>query len=174
MKITKPIIACLAVLAFACDEVDKLLTFTISHDTIFRVENTFPLNVPLEIATPNITTNSEDSFENNDTRADLVKDIKLDRIDLTAVSPAGRDFNFLKSVKVFISTTASNEIALASIDNVPMDVTTVELTPTNAKLDEYVKASSYKLRTEIVTRETLTQDVDVKVSMDFKVTADPL
>jgi hypothetical protein len=174
MKIHTILLACLLLVSFSCKEVDKLLTFTISHSTIFRVEKTFPVSVPLQIATPDITTDSEESFSSHDTRADLVKDIKLDRLDLTAVNPAGRNFNFLKSVKVFMSTTSTNELLIASNEDVPADVTIVELTPTTQKLDDYIKASSYKLRTEIVTREAVTQDVDIRVSMDFKVTADPL
>jgi hypothetical protein len=174
IRFPKALIVLFAMAIAGCDEVDKLLTFKISNSTIFRIESTVPLNVPLEIATPDISTNSNQTFSNNNTSADKVKDIKLENVDLTAVSPAGRNFNFLKSVSIYISTTSTNEILLASVDEVPMNVTTVELTPTTQKLDEYVKASSYKLRTRIVTRETLTQAVDVKASIVFKVTADPL
>jgi hypothetical protein len=174
VRFLKGVILVFVMSVSACDEVDKLLTFKISNSTVFRIENTVPLNVPLEIATPDISTNSSQTFSNNNTRADLVKDIKLESADLTAVSPAGRNFNFLKSVSIYISTTSTNEILLASVEEVPMNVTTVELTPTTQKLDEYVKASSYKLRTRIVTRETLTQAVDVKAEIVFKVTANPL
>jgi hypothetical protein len=159
---------------FACDKVDDLLTFRIGHQTTFTVESTVPLNLPLDIATPDITTNSNQDFENNDTRSDLVKDIKLEHIDLTVTNPSGKNFNFLKSVAIYISTDGSNEILLAYNDAVPTGVTTVELTPTKEKLDQYVKASSYKLRTAIVLRETLTQDVQIKVDIEFKVTAKPL
>lgn len=158
----------------SCDKVDELLTFRIADETTFRVESSVLANLPLEIPTPDITTNSSQDFANNDTRADLVRDIRLEELGLTVTNPAGKNFDFLKSVFIYISTNTSSEIELASAENIPMGATRVMLTPTNEKLDQFVKASSYKLRTRIVTRETLTQDVDVRVSLQFKVTAKPL
>lgn len=163
------------ILMFAnCDDVDKLLTFTISHQVTFRVESSSPLNIPLNIATPDVTTNSSQTFQNNNTKASLVKDVKLEEIDLVITNPSGKTFSFLKSVKLYISTDQSNEIELASQDNIPTTALTVELIPTKEKLDTYVKASSYKLRTSVVTRETLTQPVEIRADLKFKVTAAPL
>jgi hypothetical protein len=47
------------------------------------------------------------------------------------------------------------------------------LTLTLEKLDKYIKASSFKLRTEAVIKETLTTDITVKADIKFRVTADP-
>lgn len=164
----------IAGIILSCDKIDDLLTFYISHDTTFTIESTAPVNLPIDISTPDITTNSSQDFENNNTRSDLVKDIKLNDLNLTIEAPAGKNFNFLKSVHIYISTNSSNEVLLASAEDVPMNVTFVDMTPTESALDSFIKASSYKLRTKIVTRETLTQSVDVKVDMEFKVTAKPL
>jgi hypothetical protein len=159
-------------LVFSCSEVEKLLTFTIGDQTTFRVESTAPL--PLEIATPDVTTNSSEKFENNNTAANLVKNVKLQEVRLTISNPPGKTFSFLKSVNLFISTSQSNALPRASIDNIPAGVSTVTMITTDAKLDEYVKASSYKLRTSVVTRETLSSAVDITVDLSFKVTAAPL
>jgi hypothetical protein len=164
----------LAIVVIACEKIDELLTFYIDHQATITVESASPLNLPIEIATPDIATNSTQSFENNNTRSDLVKDIKLNDIKLTVTDPAGKNFNFLKSVEIYISTNSSNEILLASNENIPMNVSVADLSATEEKLDQYIKASSYKLRTRIVTRETLTQSVDVKVDLEFKVTAKSL
>ena len=61
---------------------------------------------------------------------------------------------------------------LASLDNISTTSGVLDLIPTTEKLDPFIKAPSYGLRTEIVTDETLTQDVDVLVNLRFKVTAD--
>jgi hypothetical protein len=45
---------------------------------------------------------------------------------------------------------------------------------TNARLDKYIKADKYKIRTQVTLKETLTKDVTVKADMRFRVTADPL
>src|SRR4051812_10079822 len=112
---------------FGCSKVDELLTFFISDQTSFRIESSSPLDLPFEIATPDVTTNSSQKFQNNNTSASKVKDVKLEEMRLTVTNPAGKNFNFLKSCKVYISTTQNNEILLASAENIPMNVTTVTL-----------------------------------------------
>lgn len=156
-----------------CKEIDDLLTFTINHQVTFQVENSSPINLPIEIITPEVATNSTQSFQNNNTSANLVKDIKLQEIKLTVENPAGKTFSFLKSIKLFISTGQTSEIELASLDDIPPSATVITLIPTNAKLDAFIKASSYQLRTSLVMRETLTQTLDIKTDLKFKVTASP-
>ncbi|MEO6356527.1 MAG: hypothetical protein ABIU77_11300, partial [Ferruginibacter sp.] len=80
------------------------VSFTISNQVNFRVENTSPLNLPFEIATPDVTTNSSQEFQNNHTSSNLVKEVKLEELKLTITSPAGKTFSFLKTIKLFIST----------------------------------------------------------------------
>jgi len=158
----------------SCNKVDDLLTFNISDEATFTVESTALVNVPIPVPTPEVATNSSREFENNDTRADLVKDVRLNDLKLSIVSPSGKTFSFLKSIQVFISTNQNDEIVLASLDNVPSSASVIDLETTSEKLDTYVKASSYKLRTSIVTRETLTEDVEIRMKLNFTVTADPL
>jgi hypothetical protein len=158
-------------IASSCKEIADLLTFTINHQVTFQIENSSPINLPIEIVTPEVATNSTQTFENNNTNANLVKDIKLQEIKLTIENPVGKTFSFLKSIKLYISTSQTSEIELASLDDVPVSATTITLIPTNARLDAFVKASSYQLRTSLVMRETLTQTVDIKTDLKFKVTA---
>ncbi|HKO75632.1 MAG TPA: hypothetical protein VJU52_00325 [Flavobacterium sp.] len=168
------ILAILALIITAsCSEVDKLLTFTISDQTTFKINSGLPFNSPFEVATPDVTTNSTSEFSNNNTNVDLVKDVKLDELKLSITSPADKTFSFLKSVHMYISTTADDEIELAFLDNISSTTNTINLTCTSQKLDKYIKASSYKIRTSVTTKETLTQETTVKADMKFKVTADP-
>jgi hypothetical protein len=164
----------LSPLFFGCSDVDDLLTFEVSDQVEMTIASSTPLNLPFELSTPDVTTNSSQKFENNNTKAELVKDIKLKSLDLTILAPAEGNFNFLKSIEIYIATTEENEILLASLPEVPTNVSSISLTPTDQKLDTYVKASSYKLRTKIVTKETLSHDVDLEADIRFRVTADPL
>jgi hypothetical protein len=158
----------------SCKEVDDLLTFTISDQVSLTIPSTSPVSLPSEILTPEVTTNSSQKFANNNTEASLVKDVKLQELKLTIETPSGKNFNFLKSIEIYISTNSSNEILLAGLDNIPANLTTISLTPTQQKLDVYAKASTYKLRTSVITKETLTQDVGIKADLKFRVTAAPL
>ncbi|MDR6843671.1 hypothetical protein [Flavobacterium granuli] len=161
------------IITVSCNEVDKLLTFTISDQTTFTVNSGLPFNTPFEAATPDVTTNSTTEFKNNNTNVDLVKDVKLEELKLTITSPADKTFSFLKSVHMFISTNANDEIELAFLDNISSTTNVLNLTCTSQKLDKYIKASSYKIRTSVTTKETLTQETTIKADMKFKVTADP-
>ncbi|KAF2508359.1 hypothetical protein EYY60_14610 [Flavobacterium zhairuonense] len=164
---------CLSLFLTSCDAVDDLLTFTISNNTSITIKSTSPINLPSEIITPEVTTNSSAEFQNNKTKASLVKDVKLRSLKLSISDPSDKTFTFLKSVHLYISTTNSDEIELAYQDNIMSTSNTIDLICTDQKLDQYIKADSYKIRTKVTLKETLTKDVTVKADMKFKVTADP-
>ncbi|URC10824.1 hypothetical protein [Flavobacterium sp. B183] len=157
----------------SCDAVDNLLTFTISNETSIQIKSTSPINLPSEIITPDVTTNSSAEFENNKTKASLVKDVKLKSLKLMITNPTDKTFTFLKSVHLYISTTDSDEIELAYQDNINTSTNSIDLICTDARLDQYIKADKYKIRTKVTLKETLTKDVTVKAEMKFRVTADP-
>lgn len=158
------------------EELIKLLTFEISHSQTFTMPahlvlpgTEFP-GSPVAVAT-----NSSESFENNNTRAELVKDVSLSKLVLTIQDPDNEDFGFLKDVEIYIDAEEADEVKLAYLNNIPANAgKTLELTATGAKLDKYLKAPSYTIRTRAVVDETISQDVTIKTDMTFKVTANPL
>ena len=103
----------------------------------------------------------------------MVKDVKITELKLTITNPTDKTFSFLKSVRLFISTDANDEIELAHLENINVTVNTLSLICTDQRLDKYIKASSYKIRTEAVLKESIAQDISVKADMKFRVTADP-
>jgi len=155
----------------SCKKIKELFTFTISTENNITIGNSSPVNIPVDIITPEVTTNSSQQFENNNTNINLVKDIRLKSLDLDIISPAGKTFSFLQSIHIYISTNAGNEIELASLDNIPATATSISLISTNAKLDEYVKAEHYSLRTKVVLKQVFTQSVEIKNNCKFTVTA---
>ncbi|KQB37584.1 hypothetical protein [Flavobacterium aquidurense] len=163
----------LAVFLNSCDTVDDLLSFTISNETSIKIKSTSPINLPSEIIKPDVTTNSSAEFENNKTKASLVKDVKIRSLKLSIADPADKTFTFLKSIHLYISTSNSDEIELAYLDNINSTSNTIDLICTDARLDQYIKADKYKIRTKVTLKETLTKDVTVKADMKFRVTADP-
>lgn len=165
-------VAIFGLLAISCSVVDSLLTFTIDNQTSVTIPAGFPVNTPIDfsIETPS---NSSTVFENNNTNADRVKDVRLKELKMTITDPTDKSFSFLKSIHIYISTNGTDEIELAYLDNINSVSNTISLTPTTEKLDKYVKASSFRLRVKAVTKETVTQDITVKADMKFQVTADP-
>ena len=172
-KITIIAIAILSLFAVSCNEIDKLLTFSISDEATFTINGGLAINTPFDAVTPDVVTNSSAEFKNNNTDVNLVKDVTLEEIKLTITNPADKTFSILKSVHLYISTTGDDEIELAFFDNINTTSNTINLTCTSEKLDKYIKASSYKIRTSVTTKETFEQDIDVKAYIRFNVTADP-
>ncbi len=159
----------------ACDKMDKLLTFDIRHSTTVTVQGSIvPFDPPANMPTPDVTTNAEQKFANNDTRKDKVKDIKLKEVELDILDPPGKTFAFLKEIYVYISTNSANEIMIAWKTDIPDNVKTLQLETTGESLDKYVKSEEYSVRTEVVTREVISQDVEIDMDLTFRVTADPV
>lgn len=170
---TYALITLVALFIVSCSVVDQLLTFTVSNQTSFTIASGFPVNIASEIITPDVTTNSSAEFQNNNTKADLVKDAKLKELKVTITNPTDKTFSFLKSIHLYISTDANDEIELAYLDDIKSTTNVLDLKVTDAKLDKYIKAPSYKIRTKAVIQETLTKDITIKADMKFRVTADP-
>lgn len=159
----------------SCNKIDELLTFTVNDTSEVTIESTlFPITLPFEIWTPPITTNSSEEFANNNTKSSLVKDVYITHLDISIVSPSDKTFSFLKSMTIYISTNDNDEIELAHKDNISSSDKVLNMVVTGSRLDTYIKASTYNLRTEVTTHETLTQDITLGIDMSFKVTADPL
>ena len=163
----------IVLLALGCNKLSQLLTFEISNSENITIPATTLLNVPVISPVP-VNVNSEETFENNKTTASLVKDVVLNKLTLTITNPASENFNFLKSVRIYIGTDQNDKVLLASLNDIPLDVSTIELISNNSKLDRYIKASSYTLYTEISLRSTVGNELTVRADSKFRVTADPL
>lgn len=159
---------------FACEEVKNLLTFTIKNDTTFTIENQFGPDVPFSVPTPDVTTNSSQKFENNNTAANLVKTIKLNDLELEIKSPEDFTFSFLKSLTIFISAEGVEETEVAYKNNISKDAQRIDLETYDKDLSPYIKKDTYDLRFKAVTREAFARDVTLKADMEFEVRADPL
>lgn len=157
----------------ACDAIDDLLTFYIDEDATIVVDSSFPIGLA-PVLPVTVTTNSEDTFKNNKTRAELVKDVTLDKLTLSITEPEGQNFDFLSKIEIYISSEGSDEVKLAYLENIPKGVNEITLNSTNAKLDEFIKGDSYTISTKATLAKPVAQDTNIKANMRFKVTADPI
>lgn len=147
----------------------KLTEFKIKNSTEFVIPKTAVIGVSLPTSPVPTTSNFE--FRNNGTDAKHIQDIKLDALTLSIKSPASQTFDFLNSIRVYISADGLQEIELAYLENIPTSVQTIYLSTTGAKLDAYLKKDSYSLRVKAVTDEQLYEDVTMKADMVFHVRA---
>ncbi len=162
------------VFAVACDKIDELLTFYIEEEENITIESSFPVGALVPLTPVTVTTNSQETFKNNKTRAELVKDVTLNKLELTIVEPKEANFDFLKKIEIYISSDTKDEVKIAYLDEVPQGVNSLKLKSTNAKLDEFIKGDTYKIRTKAVLAKPISRDITINAAMRFKVTADPI
>ena len=165
----------------SCKKILDLLTFQINDSSTFQLPATpaLPTGTTGPVITlPGVTVNSTASstYQNNNTSADYVQDVTLDRLALTITDPAGQNFDFVKSISISISTdaTGAGKVLLASLNPVPTGQTTIELKPADQKLDVFLRGGSYTLFTTVeFTQLGLRQPTTVRADSRFNVKANP-
>jgi len=122
-----------------------------------------------------MTTESESTFESNDTRKDLIESIKLKTIKLTIDTPQDGDFNFLKEIHVYINAEDLEEVEIANaFDLEDTNSKTITLEVTDQELKEFIKKDTFSLRVKTVTDETISETHDITIDTKFRVDAEIL
>lgn len=156
---------------YSCKKLDKLTQFYLDYNSTFTVPANSGINLPLDLFTPDITTNYEEKFSANDTRKDMVDEIKVDNISITVKSPQGAKLDFLKSIHVFISADGLAEKEVAWKDNIADGLTSLDLEHTGDNLKDYILKDKIKLRVKTVTDKATNQDITLDVKNRFWVNA---
>lgn len=161
----------ITLLVFSCDKIDELTKFNMDYNMQVTIPATTGINLPFDILTPDTETNSESTFESNDTRKDLVEEIKLAKLQLQINSPSDADFSFLESIEVFISAEGLSEVEIASKTDVPENISILDLEVVDTDLKDFIKKDSYSLRLNTVTDEAMSTDHTIDVKSTFFVDA---
>lgn len=152
----------------SCETLKELTRFELDFNTSTTIPASTGVNLPFNVFTPDIETNTESDFAANNASMDLVEQIKLKTIKLTIQSPSNGDFGFLKSIGVFLSADDLPEIKIAWKEDVPLTTGKIlELDVSGDDLQEYIKKESIKLKLNTVTREILGSDYKIDISTVF-------
>ena len=172
MKKLSYVVFSLLVIISSCKKVDELTKFNMNYDTSTTIPASTGINLPINLLTPDIETDSESEFAVNNTRKDLIEEIVLTKLTLNITSPANQDFGFLKSVKIFIAAEGLEEIEIARRENIPTDIgKQLELETNNIDIKDYIKKDKFNLRVNTVTDELLGSDVNIDIASRFHVDA---
>jgi len=170
-----PALVGVLLLAGGCKKILSLIHFTVSDSQSFTLPSAYPFGTTAPVTLPAVTVTSTatSTYSSNNTSAKYVQDVTLKELTLTATSPAGQTFDIVKNVKLYISTDAAgtNKVLMASLDQVPLGVSSIQLNPTDAKLDMYLQNSSYALTSEVQFNQAPTHDVVLRVDSKFNVSA---
>lgn len=156
----------------SCKEVNKLTQFNIDYSNEITIPATLGIDLPIDVWTPNIPTNSTSTFESNNTHKDLIQQIILKKMNLTITSPEASTWDFLKKIEIYISADGLEKKKIAWLDDIPQTgVQSIDLSVSSEDLKEYIKKDEFKLETKTVTRQLVSHDTKVNISSTFFVDA---
>jgi len=110
-------ITLVSILFYQCQIIDQLTQFDIPYETQFTIPGTPTPDIPLDIPTPNIETNIGDIFEDQNTQADLISEVSLKEMSMNITLPDSQNFDFLKSIEIFINADGLEEQRIAFSDS---------------------------------------------------------
>lgn len=154
---------------------DKLTQFDIEYEAEATIQSSSPVNLPFNVITPEITSNSTSTFESNNTRKDLVEEILLKQLDMEITSPSNGDFSFVNEIHIFLKADGLEDIEIAYIEDIPDNVgNKISLTTVCKDFKEYIKKDQFQISIDVVTDEVIAQDHVVKIYSVFGVDAEIL
>ncbi|WP_415371939.1 hypothetical protein [Patiriisocius sp. Uisw_047] len=157
---------------FACYKLDQLTQFDITYNEEGVIESSVLVDLLFNVYTPDINSNSESAFENNNTHRDLIEHIELSSMILEIKSPSNGNFDFLKSIETFISAEDQPEARMAWKEVIPSNSDNlIELNTSSDDLQNYLKEDKFTLRVETVTDELITSDHTIDINSVFFVDA---
>ena len=156
----------------SCKEIDKLTHFYMDYTSNITVQSTFIIDIPFDVWTPNIRTNSEETFTNNETRTNLIDRIVLTEMSMNITSPESQSFDFLKSIEIYINAEGVEEKKIAWNVDVPQTgLSSIDMETSEDDLKEYITKDEYTLRSHTVTRQLISSSTDIEINNTFFVDA---
>lgn len=138
----------------------------------FTIQSSTGINLPFNLVAPEMETNSESRFASEDTRKDLIEEIKLTSLRVQLNKPENGDLKFLNEVELFINAEGLDEALIAFKYNIPSSVgKTLQLDVTEADFKEYIKKEEFTLRLRAKTDEVLSRNHELTTFATFFVDA---
>lgn len=156
--------ACLTAVVASCGTVQSMVQNTVPYTTQFLV----PSGTAAARENDNISAASSVA-QYVGAGTDLVKDIRVSGVKVTASSNKSPDLGMFRNIKVYLSGNNTQEILVAERKDIGNNIgTTINLDPdTSQVLDEVVKTGSVKARVVYVLKETAPADTNLTVTMKF-------
>ncbi|MCP4521861.1 MAG: hypothetical protein GY827_09270 [Cytophagales bacterium] len=152
----------------SCDKVDELTQFTLDYTSSVTIPSTAIANIPINLTTPAIQTESESTFSSKNTSANLIEEINLQTMRLTVVDPTDGDLSFLKDVEVYISADDIGEVKIAWKNDIADNVgNELELETTTEDLKEFIKKDNYQLKVVTTTDKVISEDHKLDIYTAF-------
>ncbi len=158
----------------ACKKIRELTRFTIRQETYATIPSSTLINLPINVATPDIQTNSAQEFQANNTDASLVRSAFMESLQINIQSPGSADFDFLRTIRIYLSADGLPEKRIAFLEEIPQTgLRSLTLTvDESVDLQEYVKKEKFALRVETINRELNSNQINLRINSAIKIEAD--
>jgi hypothetical protein len=172
MKYILPILLICFTTVLSCKKLDKLTQFDLTYTSEATISAGIASNLPFDVFTPDVTTQSESEFKGHNTAKNLVQSIKLKKMQLLVINPADRNLDFLKDIELYISAEGEKEMRIAWKYNIP-DTTGKEILLETGleELKPYLIKEKYRIRLKVTTSKIMNTDITVKLVSTFRVNA---
>lgn len=166
------ILSLILLVSNSCKKIDQFTQFTMDFNNEIVIPSSTGISLPINLLTPEVETNSESTFEVNDTRKDLIEEIRLTSLILTLNAPNNADFSFLESISVYMNAQDLPEVEIAWEDDVPDNAgNQISLNVSNEDFKEYIKKDEFSLRINTITDEILTSDHQIDIATSYFIDA---
>lgn len=157
----------------ACKKAKEGVTFTLSTRAEVVIPSATGINLPINLFSPDVNTNASSSFDANRTTPALVREIKLSRLDLNIMSPNQTTFDFLRTIRLYMTAGDLPEVELAAAVDIPQDGRRSLSLTINSENDfkAYLTKERISLRVQATTRQLVTSDTRIEVLPAFEVRA---
>lgn len=157
------------IILFSCS---KGITFYVHDKASTTIKSQIPINSPVNMPIPPVTSSNTQEYENHKTAPDLIKTVTIEELVLMITNPANENFSFLKSFYLYIKKSDdSNKKLIAYANPIDVSTSTLKLTCTKENLVDYLRESTYKLETEYTVKKVPLHDVNIQINLDFKIRA---
>jgi len=156
-----------------CNRDNRGITFSIQLTAEAVIPSSTGINLPINLISPDLTTQSSSSFEANQTTPALVREILLKDLEVNIKSPAQTSFDFLKTVRIYMSADGLAEKEIAYLENIPSGGLRSILLETDESTNfkDYIIQESINLRVQATTRQIVTSDTELELLPRFEVRA---
>ena len=157
----------------SCKKIDKATQFDIIIEKQIEIPSLIGINLPFNIPTTEIHSNINEQLEIKKKKKKKIEELFLEELEISILTPLNKNFNFLRSIHVYIKAEGLTEILVAKSQNLTnQNLNKLLITPIEElDLTAYIKKDIIDLKVELITDETLFQKTSLNIKSTFWVDA---
>ena len=152
-----------------CKKFDEKTQFTYSIEEDVTIPSNVGVNIPFNVPTTDVKTNIDHELEIRNKKKKRIEHIYLTKLELFIKSPSSANFNFLKDVSIQLEAEGLPKTLVAQQKNLQNTNTSYLSIPTieNNDIAEYIKKDKVNIHVDVVTDETIFQNITITVKPTF-------